>query len=688
MRRNSGPDSARRKSCSLLDTKIFDRDTEKYNTMHILPRKKQTNQTYKYDAKQKLPLNEKYTNQFRSTDSTSSDESNYIRRGQSLDRNIYKQQKKMLCFQREKEPQNRRLDKMYHRKAFSKENLLLKSPRSINEFASNFFDDETFLHESQRLSRTKERPKQLSSMLSLNDRKYSSLARSEAHSFEQLDQHKTKELSKFQIGKRFLRGEIGIKSFNYYLLKESLKSTKKPTAKFRSASKSEENIYEEIFFNDKKNPHKAHKAQKAIKGKNLINYPDCELCIAECTDKNCDICKASEQRKDSIKGRPYQTVKTKTPIDENRSIAGHEKLRASDSHESISNIIPTTTPNVLQYQSYNPKNPGVYKIETTPVAFTSDYNPIEEIYRIQKYAPVGHKVATHKISSSSSDSLHHHHQKYSKPSIRANYYECSNELIYNQQLRPQIYKTDSKASILSEMSIKSENSNNRYYKQAEMSDSSIGDSMFSYPAQRRYYGSAESCQFGYECQPCTDGDKCSFSDNCRYECRNCVKIHCDCSSSYFSSDFDDGNFSRKSSARMSNNSQLSNYNDDIQNIDLKTTRYAEDFMKHLNNVKKTCGYQTASNVNSTALNANNQLNSMAAVSRETVCPPADYGTLTKQKNPSVATILTTTKVKDSDEVTIKKSMAISSKNGNNSNSLPRPDNNGNKTSGEFVPSLA
>lgn len=710
MRRNSGPD-ARRKSCSLLDSKIFDRDTEKYNTMHILPRKKQSSQSYnKYDSKHKLLLNDKYAKNFcNNDDSTSSDDGNYVRRGQSLDRNIYKQQKKqMLCFQREKDAQNRRLDKTYQRKAFSKENLLIKSPRSANEFASDFYDDEPFLTDTQQLSRTKERPKQLSSMLSLslNDRKYSSLARSEAHSFEQLDQQKTKEMSKFQIGKRFLRGEIGIKSFNYYLLKESLKSTKKSTsAKFRSSSvnqtisKSEENIYEEIFYTDKKHPQKG-----GGKAKNLINYPDCELCIAECTDKNCDICKASEQRKESINGGrtpfPVQSGKiVKTPLDENRSmhigvggagIGMHEIIRSSDSHESVGKIIQTATPNVLQYHSYNPKNPGVYKIETTPVAFTSDYNPIEEIYRIQKYAPTAHKTATQKISSSSSDSLHHHHQKYTKPSMRTNYYDCSNELIYNQQLRPQIYKTDSKASILSEMSIKSENSNHRYYKQAEMSDSSMGDSMFSYPAQRRYYGSAESCQFGYECQPCGgDGDKCSFSDNCRYECRNC-----DCSSSYFSSDFDDGNFSRKGSARMSNNSQISNYNDDMQAIDLKTTRYAEDFMKHLSNVKKTCSYQSATNANQVAINtANNQLHAMNNVmGRDTaVCPPPDYGSLSKQKISSgnsgnaiksvttAPTTTTTIKPKDPpDDASSKKTGSTLPKLISNGNST-KSDSNGNKT---------
>lgn len=598
MRRNSGPDSSRRKSCSLLDGKIFDRDTDKYNTMS----KKASNSSYKQKSS-----DSKYIKSFRSEDSTSSDETNYIRRGQSLDRNIYKQQRKMLCFQREKENQERRIDKMYNRKAFSKENLLIKSPRSMNEFTSDFYDDDSYSTESKRLSYMKDRPKQLSSMLSLNDRKYSSLMRNEAHSFEQLDQHKTKELSKFQIGKRFLKGEIGIKSFNYYLLKESLKSSKKSTPKFRSASanqsisKSEENIYEEIFFTDKK----FNKSCNSNRAKTFTNYPDCELCIAECMDDNCDICKASENKKESINRQALQlhstTAKVKTPICDDRNEMNVDKLRASDTRASVATIGQTVTPNILQYQSYNPKNPGIYKIETTPVAFTSDYNPIEDIHKAnQKYGLIHKNTVTQKISSSSSDSLHH--QKYSKSASAKNdrnYYDCSKDLIYNQQLRPQIYKTDSKASILSEMSIKSENSNNRYYKQAEMSDSSMGDSMFSYPAQRRYYGSAESCQIA-DCQPCIDGDKCSFSDNCRYECRNC-----DCSSSYFSSDFDDGNFSRKSSARMSNNSQISNYNDN----DSKTPRYAEDFMKHINNVKKTCNFQISNN-NQVTLNTNNQINSV------------------------------------------------------------------------------
>lgn len=144
---------------------------------------------------------------------------------------------------------------------------------------------------------------------------------------------------------------------------------------------------------------------------------------------------------------------------------------------------------------------------------------------------------------------------------------------------PKIYKTGSSASILSEISLKSENSLQRYQKTENMSDSSLGDSLFSYQSNRRYFGSSESCRFGYECRRCSlDGDKCSFSDNCRYgdRCRNC-----DCSSSYFSSDFDDTtNFSRRSSTRYSTNSYRDN-----KYYEQRTTRYAEDFIKHVNNVK-------------------------------------------------------------------------------------------------------
>jgi hypothetical protein len=92
----------------------------------------------------------------------------------------------------------------------------------------------------------------------------------------------------------------------------------------------------------------------------------------------------------------------------------------------------------------------------------------------------------------------------------------------------------------------------------DMSDSSLGDSLFSSDANK-YFGSSESCRFNYESRRrCSfENEKCSFSDTCRNECN---LRHCDCSSSYFSSDFDDTTAKR-------------NY-------------YPDDFMKHVNDVKR------------------------------------------------------------------------------------------------------
>lgn len=553
MRRNSGPESSRRKSCSILDGPIFDRNGGGRDL--ISSAKKKYGDNFKYDEKSKTRSSSRSGKQIRRDgDSSSSDECNYNRRGQSLDRSIIKQQKRTLCFTRDRDGgnSNRRDDKRGQRKETSMDNLLSRNNRYSVDFSSQ---SRMYPGEGKNASN------------------YNASGQYNSASYnEQLERSKSKESSKFQIGKRFLRGEIGIKSFNYYLLKEGLKSTKKSGLKqqqstsIQKISRSEENIYEELHFNVKKS------AQKQM------SYPECELCIQECTKKDCEICKASAE-KGMIRTLP---TKSKRANRELFNLAARSMI--STSSENIQ-ALSQGMPNVLQYQSYNPKNPGVYKIETTPVAFTSDYNPIEDIYNKSKYA-TPHKPAQNKKSSSSSDSLHHN--KYQQPAaIKPNdHYERPNDMLCIKQnlLKPQIYKTDSRASIISEMSIKSESSN-RYYRPAEMSDSSMGDSMFSYSQQRRYFGSAESCRFGYECRRCSyDGEKCSFSDNCRYECRNC-----DCSSSYFSSDFDDGNFSRKSSARISNPSQMSYYDD---TIDTKTTRYAEDFIKHVNNVKKSSIYQT------------------------------------------------------------------------------------------------
>ncbi|XP_067648118.1 serine-rich adhesin for platelets [Eurosta solidaginis] len=190
---------------------------------------------------------------------------------------------------------------------------------------------------------------------------------------------------------------------------------------------------------------------------------------------------------------------------------------------------------------------------------------------------------------------------------------------------PQIYKSDSRASILSEYSLRSSDNSHRYNRfryalgggggsfsgaaggGGQVSDSSLGDSLLSCTsAQRRYFGSSESCRFGFECRRCSldGGEKCSYSDTCRYECRNC-----DCSSSYFSSDFDElygtvaGSGGRTAAALAAQRSSgiprktaagtlpASGDNSEFERqqdqLDLKQNKYAQDFFKHVNDVKRS-----------------------------------------------------------------------------------------------------
>lgn len=180
----------------------------------------------------------------------------------------------------------------------------------------------------------------------------------------------------------------------------------------------------------------------------------------------------------------------------------------------------------------------------------------------------------------------------------------------------------------------------------EISDSSLGDSIFSYQLlqqqqkqqqqynqqhlfqhdehkqhqQRRYFGSTESCRYidipptSPHCRRCsldsggvgigcstkhqttitTPGkeesakDKCGYSDTCRYDCKNC-----DCSSSYFSSDFDELYYNNRGEERGVDDAGRNYYNDTQrqQRMDLKQNKYAQDFFKHVNDVKRSI-YQT------------------------------------------------------------------------------------------------
>ncbi|XP_049314698.1 uncharacterized protein LOC105230093 isoform X2 [Bactrocera dorsalis] len=686
--------------------------------------------------------------------------------------------------------------------------------------------------------------------------------------------------SKMQIGRRFLRGEIGIKSFNYYLLKEGIKSSKRFVEKQRNSftsglasaasggkkthSRSEENIYEEIFFKDAppsddeqqqqlqqeqqqppplplqqsnsaqahahtqlqqqqtpQAPHTqhAHQARGAetpisqCSGSEEGVYADCELCLQQCTKENCEYCYAQQatagadehaqsaskiqrdmakpyavvplqqQQQHTLNKLPQQFDVPARPLITQAPSAAPADYNSSSSNGGMAGAqLPAA--HILEFQSYNPNNPGVYKIETTPVAITGEYNPIlqfqqsspstgtattttpsielqplglaqhapnmahqqqqqPQLLQQVSYQPAvqhqqpqqqqhlkhstnnyilqtggvgggsapthhhyhqsptvvpssagilitqqrarGHRMGSHQHqqqhshymltyqppamaagppisggggmqrmntkSSSSSDSLqqHQHLHKYNTMSrleaqqvllgdpfyggatvgpthslmFAASRPIGGSQILVDSYELPQMYKSDSRASILSEYSLRSSDNSHRYNRfryagggggsfsgvaggGGQVSDSSLGDSLFSCTsAQRRYFGSSESCRFGFECRRCSldGGEKCSFSDTCRYECRNC-----DCSSSYFSSDFDDmygsvagaggsaaalaaqrsSGIPRKTAAgTLPPSAGNAEYERKQEQLDLKQNKYAQDFFKHVNDVKRS-----------------------------------------------------------------------------------------------------
>lgn len=262
---------------------------------------------------------------------------------------------------------------------------------------------------------------------------------------------KHKGESKLQIGKRFLKGEIGIKSFNYYLIKEGLKSStsssKKSSGKGKGGakgiSKSEENIYEEIYFTDKpaspaaplehhyeplkQQPPEQMYAAAILQKQHTddgIKYLDCALCVEQCTDKNCEICINQQHSHQDYSGNYSNYVQTYALLREN------EKNQFNSYHQQQQQQHQQPPQPVLQYQSYNPSNPNVYKIETTPVAFPSDYQPVsyveiqqpssfyypppppttaQQMQGSMTFNPVyGYETIRHGKSSSSTDSLQHH----------------------------------------------------------------------------------------------------------------------------------------------------------------------------------------------------------------------------------------------------------------------------------------
>ena len=217
-------------------------------------------------------------------------------------------------------------------------------------------------------------------------------------------------MSRFSIGRKFLRGEIGIRSFNYYLLKEGLKKTQgkqkqdsitvKPTYK----SKSEENIYEEIYFrHDQPTPKprtppalppfnkQSSLPLKTKAGDNACR--NCEICLQEAWQENslscgvgsCDKCTSNQ-------------VKT-LMADALSGSEGYAKANKRISEQSIQEFFKNQqkSQTMLQFETYNPST-NKYKQQMTPVAFD------EQLYQMEFKGNLPK-------SSSSNDSIKTQNQK-------------------------------------------------------------------------------------------------------------------------------------------------------------------------------------------------------------------------------------------------------------------------------------
>lgn len=335
-------------------------------------------------------------------------------------------------------------------------------------------------------------------------------------------------LSKFQLGKRLLKGEIGIRSFNYYLLKEGLKkrgSNGKNEVSTAPKSRSEENIYEEIYFrHDLPTPKPRappdlpplnKPAPKAI-----VNCSNCEICLQEAAaldqNKTCDKCLENEHIMISSDG--YARVNRNNSSDNLTDYFGRQQNQQQKQP-------------MLTFQSYNPSYPNIYKLEMTPLVTPVEYGTIEN-----KIVYPSFKSAAAAVTMSKSKN----NEFYTRP----NYLYPSNvtNTAGDKQETSSTFKasssrtnggTSNEHEIIyngSQKSVQSNKSSGSAHFQ--MSDSSLGDSLFSSDPKKRSsgFGSTESCanRLGS-----LDHEKCSYSD------ATCNFKNCDCSSSYFSSDFDD-----------------------------------------------------------------------------------------------------------------------------------------------------
>lgn len=401
-----------------------------------------------------------------------------------------------------------------------------------------------------------------------------------------------------QIGKRFLKGEIGIKSFNYYLLKEGLKSSKKTFSKQTSEpisrkSNSEENLYEEIHYKEKLNSPVFNQGSPISSNiryqSQILQSSICNTCNENCSMGTCYHCQSRSVNemyfnlKNNSKNDLQNSKNSTMPLNYQKSTANQRE-------------------NVLQFQSYNPNNPGIYKLETTPVTFTSEYNPIQHISNIFPKYPSSDNSKSNipkskpNISSSSNDSIHLKYKSNFKPNSSTQNKQMSNAgLLENRNLST----FNCKAQSINELS-----RNRNYY--GEISDSSLGESLNSYPFRGMDVDNSSDYYYDHHYQPNSESEPCNLSDNCQYGCTNG-----EFSSNYFSSECDESYLKRPNDPYY----ELQKYS-----AALKThpSKYAENFMQRIANIKQNNLQHTLScnNINDINLQIKKTFKTLRNVSDE------------------------------------------------------------------------
>lgn len=380
----------------------------------------------------------------------------------------------------------------------------------------------------------------------------SSTTQNDEPSFEPKKSSSHSGLSKFQLGKRLLKGEIGIRSFNYYLLKEGLKKrgNSKNEVPKTPKSRSEENIYEEIYFrHDLPTPKPRAPPDLPPMNKTMSmtdstkvadsNCANCEICLQEAAalDKNMTCDKCLDNGNIMISSDGYARV---------------HRNNSSDNLIDYFNRQSNQQQPMLTFQSYNPNYPNIYKMETTPLVTPVEYGTIGGTDNLKNV------YQSYKSMAAPMMSKRQNNEFYTRPNYLYPSSTASN-IDKVKQERGEMFKTNSSNSIRSGGGAAAENetiyngsqksvqsnksSGSNHDGHCLMSDSSLGDSLFSSDPKKRGFGSSESCAQRIES---LEHEKCSFSDT------TCNLRNCDCSSSYFSSDFDDNNIYNQTNLKPEN----------------------------------------------------------------------------------------------------------------------------------------